>query len=612
MLKNKWIKKLFIIFLFVILGFAGLSVYLTYEVNHIKEPLLAALKSQIDGELEMGSVEVQTFPVGVLIRNIRLYAPQEKTPSATIEKAQMDFDLWALLKSRIRIRLSISRPEIHLHQNPDKVTNMELIFAPLISGKKSEASKKNPLWWNHMEVSRLTIEKGHLISDQSGSESRQEIQDITIEADQILFQSIAVPAKIRIHYLLPHISPQPMELSVRLALEDETQKMFLKEGEFHWGEAAFNFAGEVDLPFESRREVALHLDFTSEAIELEKLSQALVTPIPAEGEILLKGKVEGSAFMPHLTLVADSSSLEISNKKITNFHAELIKKQKPVEIQNTHFEIFGGQVDVSGKLTPNDSMPVQISTRFKSLSLAEISGKPENPARLSGNLNLSSETAQIPNSYSGGGDIVLGPIPLPVINLEKKIKLAEILATPTGLNNRMNLGMLSSSANLIGTQIDQIRVALRISGDTITFSPFSLGNSHFSAGGSGSLSHQKSIQASGQGSLSAEVTSQLIPDVALRSALTQGKETLTVPFLVSGSVEDPSVTVDQGYLKKLFAKAAAASLKNMILGDAHPKDAVGNVLNKILNKPEKEPSSSKTPSKSSKEPGKILNKLFGN
>ncbi len=74
------------------------------------------------------------------------------------------------------------------------------------------------------------------------------------------------------------------------------------------------------------------------------------------------------------------------------------------------------------------------------------------------------------------------------------------------------------------------------------------------------------------------MTTLLFPDQGFRSALTGGKGALSVPFHVSGPVEDPDFSIDRAYLKELIAKAAAASLKNMILGNQKPMDLLNSAL----------------------------------
>src|SRR5262249_1656269 len=171
-----------------------------------------------------------------------------------------------------------------------------------------------------------------------------------------------------------------------------------------------------------------------------------------------------------------------------------------------------------------------------------------------------------------------GPIPIPPVNLQNKVRVGEVLAAGTGMNKMVNVGMLSSSANLVGTQIPQIDAAVKFSGRNLTMSPLSLGNDHFSATGSANIVQQKTINASGTATLNPSVTAQLFPDASFRSAVTGGKGALSVPFTLSGPLDNPNFNIDSGYLSNLIAKAAASALPRMLMGGLKPGEAVNQAL----------------------------------
>jgi hypothetical protein len=127
---------------------------------------------------------------------------------------------------------------------------------------------------------------------------------------------------------------------------------------------------------------------------------------------------------------------------------------------------------VSGIALPGETISANLNVTLKSLSLAAASGS-KSPARLSGNLQVASGNVKNPNSFSGGGKVSVGPIPLPVVNLQNKVKVGQVLTAGTGTNHLVNLGMLSSSANLTGTQIPAINASIKFAGNNVTMSPFS-------------------------------------------------------------------------------------------------------------------------------------------
>lgn len=579
MLKNKWILSGIAALAAFGLAFITLLTYLSFQLRDVKVPLINFLKSQIDGDLQIADAEVVFFPTGINLKDVKLYAPGDKTPAASVEKARLRFNLLPLIQKKIETRVTVIEPDIHLERAKDGTTNMERIFAPLMKGEKKQASTPiDQLWWKRLAVSKLIIQKAHFVSSGEPGSPPTELKDVNVEANDIRFESAQVPADIKIGYSLPRISKAPMELKMRVNFDDATQGLKISQGKFTWGPAGMNFGGDALLPTDQKKDVTLNLNFQSEPIDLKKLSKILVDPIPASGTLTFQGTVTGSAFDPVLTLILDSPALSAAGKSLSNLHAEVVKKGKPLQIQNTSFGIFGGSVGLSGQVMPSDPPAAQLNISLKSLSVAAASGSKGNPARLSGNLQMVSKNATEPTSYAGGGKISLGPIPLPVVNLQNQVKVGQVLAAGVSMDRFVNLGMLSSSANLVGNQVDAINASVRIGGNTITLAPFSLGNGHFSASGSGTVLNQKSITASGTATLNPGVTAQLFPDPQFRSAVTGGKGGLSVPFTLNGPLDNPDFHIDGGYISGLIARAATSALPRILMGGLQPNQMLGTAL----------------------------------
>ncbi|MFO1463454.1 MAG: AsmA-like C-terminal region-containing protein [bacterium] len=576
-------NRLLLIFLSVAgvlgLGVVAVFAYLSYQIRDIKTPLLSFLQSQIAGELKIADAQVVFFPPGIDLRDTKLYAPGESEPAASIGKAELRFNLIPLVRKKFEGRLTLDQPEIRLHRGKDGKTNMERIFAPLLSGEAKESS--NPLdqfWWKRIAIDKLRIREAQFRASQEGKAEVSELKNLSVEADHIRFDQGSRPANLKIRYSMPQVSEEPMELATQLAFDEASQGIALRGGAFRWGKVVLDFGGKALLPSPERKDVVLDLNFGSERVDLKDVSKLLKDPLPASGTLALRGTVTGTAFAPLVKVMLDSPALSVSGKNLSNLHAELSKQEKPIKIENTSFGIYGGSVGLSGEALPGPSTSANLNVALKSISLAAASGKPGNPARLSGNLKLSSPNVAKPYSFSGGGNISVGPFPLPVMNLQSKVKVAEILAAGTAAGQMINVGMLSSSANVIGTQIDVVNAAVRIAGNNITLAPFTMGNGHFSASGNATIAQQKSINGGGTFNLNPGVTARLITDPLLRSAVTGGKGALSVPFSISGPLDDPNISVDSGYLKGLIAKATAIGLKNMLMGGIQP----GNMLNSAL------------------------------
>jgi len=579
MLKNKVVLGLVSAAGVFVLAIAGLFAYLSYQIHDIKTPLLNFLKSQIAGDLQIGEADVVFFPPGINLKDTKLYAPGETEPSATIGKAELRFNLIPLVRKKFEGRLMLDQPDILLHRSKDGKTNMEKIFAPLLSGEAKE--KSNPLdqlWWKRIAIDKLKIRDAHFRATQDGRPEISELKNLGIEADHIRFDQVDRPAHLKIQYTMPQISDQPMQLETGLVFDEASQGLNFKDGKFSWGKASMDFGGKALLPSPQRKYVALDLAFGSDKVDLKDLSKMMKQPLPASGILKIRGSVTGTAFAPLIKAVLDSPALIVSGKNLSNFHAELSKQEKPIKIENSSFGIYGGSVGVSGEALPGPTTSANVNVVLKSISLAAASGKSGNPARLSGNLKLSSPNVSNPSSFGGGGTIAVGPFPLPVMNLQSKVKVAEILAAGTGAGQMINVGMLSSSANVIGTQIDVVKASVRINGNNITLAPFTMGNSHFTASGNANIAQEKTINGGGTFNLNPGVTAQLITDPMLRSAVTGGRGGLSVPFSISGPLDDPNISVDSGYIKGLVAKATAVGLKNMLMGGIKP----GNMLNAAL------------------------------
>jgi len=583
MKKNRLILILILLGGLLGTGVLALFAYVSFQLRDVKAPLLSFLKNQIDGDLQIADADVSLFPAGINLKGVKLYAPGETTPSATIEKAKLRFNLLPLIQKKIETRVFIYEPDIRLTRGKDGRSNMERIFSPLMAGEKKkeispEAEAMERLWWKRLAVNKLLIEKAHFISiPQKTGKAPTELKNVSIEADEIRFEAGQAPAKIKIRYDLPQISKEPMELRLRLAFQEATQGLQVQEGKFGWGPLAMDLSGEALLPTLARKDVLLNLNFLSPTVDLKKLSKIMTDPLPVSGILSLKGTVTGTAFDPLLKLILDSPSLTVAGKTLANFHAELTKKDKAVQIDKASFGIYGGSVALSGVALPSETTSVNLDVSLRSISLAAAAGS-KSPASLSGTLQVASGNIKNPNSFSGGGRISLGPIPLPVVNLQNKIKVGEIVTAGTGANRLVNLGMLSSSANLIGTSIPQINATIKFAGRNVTMSPFSLGNGHFKASGSGAIANQKSIAASGTATLNPSVTAQLFPDPLFRSAVTGGKGGLSVPFTLSGPLDNPDFNIDSGYMSSLIARAAATALPKLLMGGVQPQQMLGAAL----------------------------------
>src|SRR5690606_12049623 len=128
---------------------------------------------------------------------IQLYAPGETEPTAEIEVAELRFNLIPLVRKKIEGKLNVIKPEIFLRRGKDAKTNMEKIFAPLISGESKErVSAVDQLWWKRLAIDRLRIVDAHFLATREGSEERMELKNLDVAADHIRFDGAREPAKI--------------------------------------------------------------------------------------------------------------------------------------------------------------------------------------------------------------------------------------------------------------------------------------------------------------------------------------------------------------------------------------------------------------------------------
>ncbi len=590
---------LFSIFLFFLF-------YVSHQLKQVKEPLIAFLKSHIQGDIQMKEAEASLFPPGIRLKELRLFAPGDSEPAAFIEEVDLNFKLFPLLFFHVSnhqphsgvegeapvalplegetlapvidTKIYIRKPKIRMVLGTDGKNNFEKIFEPLLAGQKQKSSGiSENLWWKRLSVSKLVIKDARFSSSEARNATPTEIQNLDVEASDIRLESASEPARIKIHFDLPRLSRESVKISLKLQHDPKEEILKLQEGEVRWGAAEMNLGGEVFLPSVQRKNVELNLRFDLDNLDLKKFAKMLVKPLNLAGDVSWHGDISGTAFSPALEMKIDSRTMQVNGKEISKLHSEISKQDKVIEIKKAEMGFWGGLVRATGTMLPEKTISGNFRVDLQSLSLAVITGKPH-PARLSGKLDVKGSDIEDARSFSGDGNINLGPIPLPIVNLKDKMKVAEFLTDGSLLAKAINLDFLSSSTNVIGSQIDSLNANISFSGDDIVFNSFRLSNSHFSAIGSGSLQNQKSLKASGTATLSNAVTTLLFPDHNFRSALTSGKGGLSVPFHVSGTVENPDFSIDRAYLKELIAKAAAASLKNMILGNQKPMDFLNSAL----------------------------------
>lgn len=569
---------LFILAGILFLSFTGVFGLVYFKIRDVKEPLLNTLKQYIDGDLQIEDAEVVFFPAGIELKGVKLFAPKDPEPAATVPEAKLSFNLIPLIQKKIETRLTLKKPVIHLKNNPKGKSNMEVIFSPVMASEKPKAKSLEDLWWRRLAIEELTIEKAHFISSSVGTEEVTEFKNIDIQADRIRFESSLRPAEIKIRYELPQYSKAPMELKTKMKFAEKEQAMNLQDGEIRWGPMKVHLQGKALLPSEKNSEVALDFDLEAKELKLEDLNKVLKEKIPAEGTVALKGKVTGSPFSPKLALTLDAPALALKGIALSALHAELSKNGPPVELKNTSFGIYGGKVDAAGSFLSGKKTSADLNVKMQSLSIGAMSGKSSMPARLSGQLKLKSPEVQNLYAYTGGGPITVGPIPLPSVNLKDKIRIAEAVAAGTQLGNMVNVGMLSNSSNVIGTQVDQIRANVSIAGGNISLHPFSLGNGHFSASGNGQIIQQKNISAGGTFTLNQGVTRRLIMDPMLRKVVTDGRDQISFPFSLSGPLSDPNVSVDSSGLKGKMAMATALILQKQLMGGINPQNMVNSAL----------------------------------
>jgi len=577
-----WInRKKSILFFIGFLGIFGILAglfYISFKLENLKEPLIVFLKSQISGNLSIEEAKVSFFPPGLNLKNISLFAPGETTPSATVEQAKLRFHYIPVLQDNIQTTLWIDHPRVQFYRQANGQANMETIFAPLLKGEAQDSkSAFSKLWRKKLEVDRIRIRQGNFFINLGNPDQKTELRNLNLRADEIQF-NLNTPAQIQIQFVVPTLSSEPLQFRFPLVLE-KGRELQIKDGRFSWNKLNANFGGEFLLPNATQKDPQLNLQAQALALDLQTLSFLKGFP-PVKGKVDLTAKITGSVFAPITHLELQSSALQVDGKKLTDLKFSLLKQEEPLEIEKGFFRLYGGTVESSGKLFLGALSSAKLKVQLGGLSLGEISGDKTQRARLNANLDVENKNLNNSSGWTGAGTVNLGPFPIPPMDLSQKVRVAEILTLATNLNEKINIGMLKSSSNVVGTQIDQIHANISFAGDTVNISSFNLGNSHFTASGSGTLVQQKRINASGVAVLSSSVTAQLFPDQNFRSALTEGKGTFSVPFRISGELPDPDVIVDQDALKQIIHRATLLTVKEVLLGGVRPQNLIDAAIQK--------------------------------
>lgn len=594
------LKKIFIggaILGFLAFVLLGIGVYFVYrQIENIQQPLIDTLQSYIDGEVKIQEAQVSFYPLGVRLKKLELYAPNDENPAALIDQAYLKFDLFPLIQKKVRTTLIIERPKIFLVKDKKGVSNMEIIFAPLI--KKDEAidlssqPAVSPLW-KSLEVQRLQIREAHFISSGENKNKLTELQNIYIDAKDIHFKS-QKPAEIILQFEEPSIAKAPFKISAKLGLDRVEEKIDFSEGKFSLADLQADWEGQALLPQENEKEVpvrrrrkkqkkaekdiALNLKYRVKSFNLAQLSKILAKPIPASGNLQMNGTVSGSPFAPIIGAAIYSPQLKASGRSLNNFKANLVKTSEQIKINEASFGIYGGSIGVAGVLVPKESTAADLAVKINSLNLAAISGKDAGIGSLSGNLKVRNANISHSAGWSGGGSISMGPIKIPEKSYQGQIKVAKIATAGTSLSKIINLDMLSSSSRLIGTQIPQLNANLSFGGGGVHLNSFNMNNNHFNAGGSGNIVAMKTLNIAGNFTLNSQVTAQVFPDKQIRSFVTNRKGVLSIPFIATGPLSAPDIKPNFGPLNAQLAKASALGIAKLLEGGLDPNKMIESAI----------------------------------
>ncbi len=555
--------------------FSTLFFYISYQLKQVKEPVLSFLKSQINGDVRMKEATVSLFPAGLRLKDVQLFAPGDTEPSATIEEVHLRFDLLQFFQKNMDTQLYVQKPSIRMIASADKKSNFEKIFGPMLA----EPVQKNPdlmdkLWWKRLTVTKLAIRNADFNSGKTGKPSSAEIQKLDVTVNDLHLISAGKSPLVKMSFNLPSMGRELIKFSFHFNLDRAERVLHVEQGNVNWKTVKMELAGDLLLPNTKRDEVTLDLKFSMPSPEVKSFVKSFLQSFSYTGDLSLSGTITGSPFSPAVQLALDSKRLNLAGKEFSNLHAEVTKKGNTIEIKKSTFGIYGGGADLSGSIVPAKTTSGNFNVYFHHLHLSSVTGK-RNAASISGHLDLRSNNIE-GSSYGGGGTVTVGPIPLPNINLKEKIGGAKLLSEGILSSHAINFGVLSNSANIIGTQIDQVTSQVSIQGGEVTLHSFHFSNSKISGSGSGVIHNQQTINASGVAVLSSGVVASIFPDPKFRSSVTNGRGTISIPFHVSGPLDNPSFTFDESFLKNVIAKAVESGIKNLLFGNP------AKLLNPIL------------------------------
>ncbi len=570
-------KHHFLLIILLIIGFifSIAFFYISYQLKQIKEPAISFLKSQINGDVQIKEANISLFPAGLRLKQVRLLAPGDTEASATIEEVHLRFDLLQFFQKNIDTQVYVEKPSVRMIASADKKSNFEKIFEPMFS----EPVQKSPdlidkLWWKRLTVTKLVIHHADFNSGKNDKPSSSEIQNLDVAINDLHLISTGKSPLVKMSFNLPSMGRELIKFNFHFNLDQAERILHVEQGNVNWKTVKMQLAGEVLLPNTQRDEMTLNLKFAMPSPEVKNFVKSFMQSFSYTGDLSLSGTITGSPFSPVVLLALDSKRLNLAGKEFSNLHAEVTKKGDAIEIKKSTFGIYGGGADLSGNIVPAKTTSGNFNVYFHHLHLSSVTGK-RNVASISGHLDLRSNNIE-GSSYGGGGTVTVGPIPLPNINLKEKIGGAKLLSEGILSSHAINFGVLSNSANIIGTQIDQVTSQVSIQGGDVTLHSFHFSNSKISGSGSGVIHNQQTINASGTAVLSSGVVASIFPDPKFRSSVTNGRGTISIPFHVSGSLENPTFTFDESFLKNVIAKAVESGIKNLLFGNP------AKLLNPIL------------------------------
>lgn len=578
------------------------------NLNSYKGKIEAAVNQQIQGQFTLGSIRLSSWPyLGVSLKNISVKnRPEDFNGSEVVKlnEAALKIHLKSLFKGRLIASFILKEPIINIIASKPLTNAVALIPPPKeVKEEKSTVSLEEITgnkWLQRVLVEKIAFEKGSLqYKDMAVSDAETLLlSPLTIELTHIQIKNPSEPMRFLFETVYKTV---PIRLTAGLWANPKEATAHLGDGDLSVGKGKITFDAKMENL--NSPQAATHVLLDSEHFDIASLAPLLTLPpetslsmqpslhvkaTVSEGQIRaqvdlaigraemeskgtpinfnnfeLKVEANGSLADPAVSGSLKIAKLSLKQTDVNEIGASFAYANKTASLSDAHFRIFDGTVMMRGSLGLASPSPYDLSLDVSSLNLEKATPIISGSAFFKGSVNGTGlDLASMQTNMNGAGELKMVDGKIHTVNLAGSVLSKEIVSLmEKGLAGRGQIVALPGTQET-GTPYKQIYLPFRIQNGRLMIDNMSLENPGYAGDMDGSIGLDKTLDLRGKFSLGVSETESLIPESKVRGFVTKNAR-LVIPFKITGTVDDPKVRPDEGYVKDLFANAAKKLIQSI-------------------------------------------------